>query len=141
VPAHGPSPCQAPVAAARRPRDAGRVAGRRRPAAPVGHAGDAPAEDVPQHASGTRPDRLPVQRARLRSLVRSLMRTQLHHLVAGMAARRGDAPAVTVSERTVSYAELWSAVTGFAASLRRGGLARGERVAVYLDKRIETVTA
>ena len=37
-----------------------------------------------------------------------MMRTQLHEMVAGMAARRGDSPALTFKDTTVSYEELWS---------------------------------
>jgi acyl-CoA ligase (AMP-forming) (exosortase A-associated) len=69
------------------------------------------------------------------------MRTQLHHLLADMAVARGDAPALTFKERTVGYVQLWEDVTAFASGLNRVGLARGERVAIYLDKRIETVVA
>ena len=67
------------------------------------------------------------------------MHTQLHDIVADMAARRGEAPAVTFKDATVTYAELWSEITAVADGLRRIGLEREERVAVYLDKRIETV--
>jgi acyl-CoA ligase (AMP-forming) (exosortase A-associated) len=69
------------------------------------------------------------------------MRTQLHHLVAQMAARRGDAPALTFKDTTVTYSELWEDVVAFASGLGQIGLERSERVAVYLDKRIETVVA
>src|SRR5919198_392494 len=69
------------------------------------------------------------------------MHTQLHDIVADMAARRGDAPAVTFKDATVTYAELWSEITAVAGGLRRIGLEREERVAVYLDKRIETVVS
>jgi acyl-CoA ligase (AMP-forming) (exosortase A-associated) len=69
------------------------------------------------------------------------MRIRLHDLLAGAAGRRGDAPAVTYRDDTVSYAELWRGVRAAGAGLLRLGLARGDRVAVYLDKRIETVTA
>jgi acyl-CoA ligase (AMP-forming) (exosortase A-associated) len=69
------------------------------------------------------------------------MRIRLHDLLADAAGRSGDAPAVTYREDTLSYAELWRAVQAHGAGLQRLGLARGERVAVYLDKRIETVTA
>src|SRR4029450_7200225 len=37
--------------------------------------------------------------------------------------------------------ELWRTVQAAGAGLRGLGLARGERVAVYLDKRVETVAA
>ena len=70
-----------------------------------------------------------------------MMRTQLHELVAGMAAGRGDSPALTFKDTTVSYEELWSDVVAFGAALQEIGLQRGERVAVYLDKRIASVVA
>jgi acyl-CoA ligase (AMP-forming) (exosortase A-associated) len=70
-----------------------------------------------------------------------MMHTQLRHLLAGTAAVRGDAPALTFEDDTVSYAELWQAAAGFGAALAGFGLGRGERVAIYLDKRIETVVA
>jgi acyl-CoA ligase (AMP-forming) (exosortase A-associated) len=69
------------------------------------------------------------------------MRTQLHHLVADAASARPDAPALTYKDDTVSYAGLWREVAAVGAGLLRDGLGRGERVAVYLEKRIETVTA
>lgn len=69
------------------------------------------------------------------------MRTQIHDLVAEAAGADGDAAAVTCRGVTVSYAELWREVASFAAALRGLGICRGDRVAVYLDKRIETVTA
>lgn len=69
------------------------------------------------------------------------MHIRLHDLLADAAGRSGDAPAVTYRDDTLSYAELWHGVRSAAAGLRRLGLARGDRVAVYLDKRIETVTA
>jgi acyl-CoA ligase (AMP-forming) (exosortase A-associated) len=69
------------------------------------------------------------------------MRTQLHHLVADAASARPDASALTYKDDTVSYAALWREVAAVGAGLRRDGLHRGERVAVYLEKRIETVTA
>jgi acyl-CoA ligase (AMP-forming) (exosortase A-associated) len=69
------------------------------------------------------------------------MRTQLHDLVAEMADRRGDTPALTVKDSTLTYARLWREVVSVAGGLRSLGLARGGRVAVYLDKRVETVAA
>ena len=69
------------------------------------------------------------------------MRIRLHDLLADAAGRSGDAPAVTYRDITLSYAELWHAARAAGAGLRHLGLARGERVAVYLDKRVETVTA
>jgi acyl-CoA ligase (AMP-forming) (exosortase A-associated) len=69
------------------------------------------------------------------------MRTQLHDIVAESATRCGDAPALTFKDATVTYARLWQDIAGFAAALERLGLGRGERVGVYLEKRIETVVA
>ena len=69
------------------------------------------------------------------------MRTQLHQIIADSARHRGDAPALTFKDTTLTYAELWDDVVGFAAGLAGLGLCRGERVAVYLDKRLETVSA
>ncbi|HEX6869740.1 MAG TPA: acyl-CoA ligase (AMP-forming), exosortase A system-associated [Micromonosporaceae bacterium] len=69
------------------------------------------------------------------------MRTQLHHLISVSAAARPDAPAITVKDSTLSYAQLWRQVIAVAGGLRRLGLGRGERVGVYLDKRDETVPA
>lgn len=68
------------------------------------------------------------------------MRTQLHHLLTA-AQRREDAPALTCQRTTVTYAQLSQLVARVAAGLRQLGLARGDRVGVYLDKRIETVAA
>ncbi len=69
------------------------------------------------------------------------MRTQIHHLIAEAADARWNAPALTFKDVTVTYAQLWHEVGCFGALLNDLGLRRGDRVAVYLDKRIETVTA
>jgi acyl-CoA ligase (AMP-forming) (exosortase A-associated) len=69
------------------------------------------------------------------------MKTQLHQIVADSARRRGHAPAVTFKATTVSYDQLWHDAQAFAAGMRKLGLRRGERVGIYLDKRIETVTS
>jgi acyl-CoA ligase (AMP-forming) (exosortase A-associated) len=69
------------------------------------------------------------------------MRTRIHHLVAQAAAARPAAPALTHKDVTLSYAQLWDAVSGAAGLLAGLGLRTRERVAVYLDKRPETVAA
>lgn len=69
------------------------------------------------------------------------MRSQIHQLIAASAAARGDATALTFKDVTITYAQLWREVGGFGAQLAGLGLSRGDRVAVYLDKRIETVVA
>lgn len=67
--------------------------------------------------------------------------TLLNELVAVAAERTPDAPALTYGTATLSYGQLDAAVRGFASGLMQLGLARGERVAIYLEKRFETVVA
>jgi acyl-CoA ligase (AMP-forming) (exosortase A-associated) len=67
--------------------------------------------------------------------------TLLNELVAVAAERTPDAPALTYGAATLSYGELDGAVRGFASGLMQLGLVRGERVAIYLEKRFETVVA
>ncbi len=67
--------------------------------------------------------------------------TQLHHLIEQTAARRGDSPALTFKDTTLTYAELQRECESFAGALNAIGLERGQRVGVYLDKRIETVVS
>ena len=69
------------------------------------------------------------------------MHTQLHQLVADMAATRPNAPALTFKDATKSYAELWDEIAAFGGGLQALGLERGDRVGIYLDKRIETVVS
>ncbi|OOG51165.1 acyl-CoA ligase (AMP-forming), exosortase A system-associated [Polaromonas sp. C04] len=67
--------------------------------------------------------------------------TLLHELIARAAERTPQATALTSGSAALSYAELADQVSRFAAGLMRLGLARGERVAIYLEKRFETVIA
>ena len=67
--------------------------------------------------------------------------TQLHHLIEERATRRGDSPALTFKDTTLTYAELQRELESFAGALNAIGLERGQRVGVYLDKRIETVVS
>lgn len=69
------------------------------------------------------------------------MRTNLHHLLEHRAFSHGDDPALTFKETTVSYGELWGRAVGVASGLLQLGLRRDDRVAIFLDKRIETVAA
>lgn len=70
-----------------------------------------------------------------------MIRVHLHDLLAQAAATTPDAPALTSGERTVAYGELWSEVRAAASHLLSLGLERDDRVAIYLEKRIETVVA
>ncbi len=57
------------------------------------------------------------------------------------AARAPDDPALVDQDTTYSYGALASAVRNAASGLRALGLKRRDRVAVYLEKRVETVVA
>jgi acyl-CoA synthetase (AMP-forming)/AMP-acid ligase II len=67
--------------------------------------------------------------------------TLLHELVRVAAERSPSAPALTHGTHTWSYEALEAAVSGCASGLLGLGLARGERVGIYLEKRFETVAA
>ena len=69
------------------------------------------------------------------------MRCRVPDLIRLTAADRGDAPALIAKNDTRTYAQLWHDVQAVGAGLQRLGVARGNRVAVYLDKRVETVAA
>ncbi|MGE0744133.1 MAG: acyl-CoA ligase (AMP-forming), exosortase A system-associated [Rhodospirillales bacterium] len=62
-------------------------------------------------------------------------------LIDGSARRLPSAAALTFGEETLSYAALAERVATAAGRLVALGVGRGERVAVYLDKRIETIVA
>lgn len=57
----------------------------------------------------------------------------LHEALPRAAAAAGDKPAVIVEGRAYSYAQLLDAATRLAAALQAQGVARGDRVAVYMD--------
>lgn len=69
------------------------------------------------------------------------MRTHVHDLLAERAASAPDSPALTYKSETQSYAEAWAAARAVALQLQKLGLRRGDRVAIYLEKRLETVAA
>jgi acyl-CoA ligase (AMP-forming) (exosortase A-associated) len=69
------------------------------------------------------------------------MRTNLHHLVEDRARSHPDAPALTFKQATLSYDALWTQIRAVAAGLSELGLQRAQRVAVFLDKKMETVAA
>jgi acyl-CoA ligase (AMP-forming) (exosortase A-associated) len=69
------------------------------------------------------------------------MRTNLHHLVEDRARSHPHLPALTFKQQTLNYAALCTEIHGVASGFSDLGVAREERVAVYLDKRIETVVA
>ncbi|MEZ5266839.1 MAG: AMP-binding protein, partial [Acidimicrobiales bacterium] len=65
----------------------------------------------------------------------------LHDLLRSTAVRTPQARALTFRSETLCYGELWDRVEAFARGLVSVGVQRGDRVAVLLDKRIETVVA
>ena len=65
----------------------------------------------------------------------------LHHLIEESAAAYPGATALIYQGDTIAYASLASAVQRVAATCRSLGLQRGERVAVFLEKRLETPVA
>ncbi len=67
--------------------------------------------------------------------------TLLSELIAQSALRTPNAVALTYGNVDLTYGTLDLAVTQFASGLMTLGLERGERVAVYLEKRFETVIA
>ncbi|WP_221625433.1 AMP-binding protein [Homoserinimonas aerilata] len=69
------------------------------------------------------------------------IRTHLHDLLAQAAAATPAAPALSYRGTTVDYEEVWRMSRTAAAQLLTVGLQRGDRVAIYLEKRIETVVS
>ena len=67
--------------------------------------------------------------------------TLLHELIDCAARRTPQARALSHGEVHVNYAELQNQVQRFGAGMLGLDLLRGDRVGVYLEKRIETVVA
>jgi acyl-CoA ligase (AMP-forming) (exosortase A-associated) len=65
----------------------------------------------------------------------------LPDLILHAAKRDGSAPALQFKQLTLDYDELLSEVRRFAAGAQSLGLKRRDRVAIYADKQLETVTA
>lgn len=69
------------------------------------------------------------------------MNSLLPNLVHRAARANGAAPALRYRDRDLSYAELSAATDATASGYLARGLSRGERVGIYLEKRVETVVA
>lgn len=69
------------------------------------------------------------------------MRTAFHDLLADGVASTPTAPALSYKQETLSYEDVWERTISAAAALQAVGLRRGDRVAIYLEKRIEMVVA
>lgn len=67
--------------------------------------------------------------------------TLLHDLIRRSAHRAGEAPALVYGGRGLTYSALEQRVTAVSNGLLSLGLARADRVGIYLEKRFETVIA
>lgn len=65
----------------------------------------------------------------------------IHELIFDAAERSSDAEALSYQDQSMCYTHLAGEVEAKAGGLHALGLGRGERVAVYLEKRLETVVA
>ncbi|WP_093554306.1 acyl-CoA ligase (AMP-forming), exosortase A system-associated [Pseudoduganella namucuonensis] len=65
----------------------------------------------------------------------------IHEFIFASARRAPAAEALVHGQRRLDYAALAQAVRGAADALLAAGLARGERVAVYMEKNVENVAA
>lgn len=74
-------------------------------------------------------------------MITGLPLTRLHQLVEHTAAAVPDRAALTYGEETLDYAELWRRIAAAGDLLVRLGLQPGDRVAVFAEKRLETVAA
>ena len=65
----------------------------------------------------------------------------LHELISRSASSRPDATALAYGKQSMSYGVLQQSIESFVGGLVGLGLQRGERIAIYLEKRPETVVA
>ncbi|MBL8420997.1 MAG: AMP-binding protein, partial [Dechloromonas sp.] len=67
--------------------------------------------------------------------------TLLHELISQATARSDDRNALVHDRSSLAYGELQEQLIRFSSGLMALGTQRGERVAIYLEKRFETVIA
>lgn len=67
--------------------------------------------------------------------------TLLHELITASAEHAPRALALTAGSTSIDYATLDQQVAQFASGLMSLGIDRGERIGIFLDKRVETVVA
>jgi acyl-CoA synthetase (AMP-forming)/AMP-acid ligase II len=65
----------------------------------------------------------------------------LPELISASANRQPDAIALTYGKQSMSYGQLQQSIADFVGGVIGLGLQRGERIAIYLEKRLETVIA
>ncbi|WP_259130780.1 acyl-CoA ligase (AMP-forming), exosortase A system-associated [Rhizobium sp. BK661] len=69
------------------------------------------------------------------------IKINISDLLRNGAALFGDSPALTYKSITNSYIGLWKSTCGFASALGALDSSPGDRVAVFLDKRVETIVS
>lgn len=69
------------------------------------------------------------------------MKSMLHHLLSDAAESNPGKPALSFREHTFSYEQTWLAACAAAAQLQSVGVKRGDRIAIFIEKRIETASA
>lgn len=70
-----------------------------------------------------------------------MIRSQLHHLLEQQVTQCSDAPAVAYKSESITYGELFALTERVAHGLAALGVRRGDRVAVFLEKRVEAIAA
>src|SRR5215471_11554310 len=65
----------------------------------------------------------------------------VHELIGDSAVRSPHRDALKYGSHLLSYAELASEVNSFAVAMIGVGLQRADRVAIYAEKRLETIVA
>ena len=65
----------------------------------------------------------------------------LHELISHLSEKSPESLALSYGKQSMSYGELDQSLSHFASGLISLGQGRGERVAIYLEKRFETVIA
>lgn len=69
------------------------------------------------------------------------MRTGVHDLIREAARAHPARPALTFKDVTLTYAELWARTQSVAAGFVSQGVRRNDRIAVFLEKRLEVAIA
>jgi acyl-CoA ligase (AMP-forming) (exosortase A-associated) len=67
------------------------------------------------------------------------MDSLIHHMLRASAHRSPDKEALVYGEQRLTYREVASLTSGLAAGLRCAGIARGDRVGIYLEASVEQV--
>jgi acyl-CoA ligase (AMP-forming) (exosortase A-associated) len=69
------------------------------------------------------------------------VKTSIHHVIEQQLVNAGHSPALTYRNESLTYGELWDQVDRAGAMFTALGVEREDRVAIFLEKRVETVVA